>query len=66
MKELLLKGLVRCEIGHQDARLGQAIVWCVQTNWVLTYGKALPCHTISWLGSGEPLTLMWGSLWAVV
>jgi hypothetical protein len=27
VKELPLKGLVRCEIGHQDARLGKAIVW---------------------------------------
>ena len=26
VKELPLKGLVRCEIGDQDARLGKAIV----------------------------------------
>ncbi len=27
VKELLLKGLVRCELGHQDARLGKATIW---------------------------------------
>jgi hypothetical protein len=26
VKELLLKGLVRCELGHQDARLGKATI----------------------------------------
>jgi hypothetical protein len=50
VKELLLKGQVRCETGHQDAWLGKATAWGVQTNWVSTYGKALPRHTISCLG----------------
>jgi hypothetical protein len=27
VKELLLKGLVRCELGHRDARLGKATIW---------------------------------------
>jgi hypothetical protein len=32
VQELPLKGLVRRETGHQDARLGNAIVWGISTN----------------------------------